>query len=292
MRTFGKVKSFDRTAGTGCVVADSGAQAAFTRDTLKPFGLYAIDEGVALTFELTLERGRLIAAQIYEIAGKGPHPGAATRSDKSLPAPPAEPDEQRITGRVLWYDQVKGFGFIGAKEIAGDVLLHRDALAAIGVDGLATGAVVDCDIFRKIRGLQVRRVHAVLAPDVPLISVPPVMPPWQSGGSIRLVPDRRGRIVIAPPGKLFGDGAWNGPWGFEASHSPFEDAVCKWFSRPKGFGFVRLVEGSEDIFVHMDTLRRCGVRELRLGQHVRVRVEQTEKGLTAVEIELDDEEGA
>lgn len=65
---------------------------------------------------------------------------------------------------------------------------------------------------------------------------------------------------------------------------PWKDGICKWFSRPKGFGFVE-VDGA-DVFVHMDLLRRCGVRELRVGQGVRVEVAETERGLCVVEIEL------
>jgi CspA family cold shock protein len=68
--------------------------------------------------------------------------------------------------------------------------------------------------------------------------------------------------------------------------------VCKWFSRPKGFGFLALVDGSEDIFVHMDTLRRCGLRELRKGQRVRVRLSETDRGPMATEVEPDEDDDA
>ena len=44
--------------------------------------------------------------------------------------------------------------------------------------------------------------------------------------------------------------------------------------------------GIDEAFVHMDTLRRCNVRELRAGQRVRVRVARTDRGLIATEIAI------
>lgn len=70
----------------------------------------------------------------------------------------------------------------------------------------------------------------------------------------------------------------------EALAGPWADAECKWFSRPKGFGFVVLRGDTEEVFVHMDTLRRCNVHELRAGQSVRVRVARTPRGLMVIAI--------
>jgi cold shock CspA family protein len=46
-------------------------------------------------------------------------------------------------------------------------------------------------------------------------------------------------------------------------------------------------EGGQDIFVHMDVLRECGIRALRQGQRVRVQVAHTPKGMAATEVELE-----
>ena len=66
--------------------------------------------------------------------------------------------------------------------------------------------------------------------------------------------------------------------------SGLERAQVKWFNRLRGFGFLTCGEGTPDIFVHMETLRRFGMTELRPGQYVLVRFGPGSKGMMAAEI--------
>jgi CspA family cold shock protein len=68
--------------------------------------------------------------------------------------------------------------------------------------------------------------------------------------------------------------------------SGLEPAVVKWFNRLRGFGFLSRGEGTPDIFVHMETLRRYGIAELRPGEKVLVRFGDGSKGLMAAEVRL------
>ena len=64
----------------------------------------------------------------------------------------------------------------------------------------------------------------------------------------------------------------------------FEIAIVKWFNRVRGFGFLTRGEGTEDIFVHMKTLRHYGIIDLKPGDSLLVRHGLGPKGLIAAEV--------
>ena len=64
-----------------------------------------------------------------------------------------------------------------------------------------------------------------------------------------------------------------------------ETGTVKWFSNPKGYGFITRDMG-EDVFVHYSAIGGDGFRMLEEGQRVEFDLEETEKGLQATNITL------
>lgn len=158
---------------------------------------------------------------------------------------------QEITGQIKWFDLAKGYGFIKpAGGTQGDILLHQTCVRQSGFKAAYEGARVVCEAVQGPKGLQARRLIAL---DNSTAQAPEALPP------------RPGRYVAEPRGPAF-------------------DATVKWFNRGKGYGFVSRGPDTPDVFVHMEILRRSGIRELRQGQRVRVRAGDGPKGELAAEI--------
>ena len=62
-----------------------------------------------------------------------------------------------------------------------------------------------------------------------------------------------------------------------------ETGTVKWFNESRGFGFIGR-EGKDDVFVHHSAIQGEGYKSLSDGQRVEFAVEQSPKGLQAVNV--------
>lgn len=162
---------------------------------------------------------------------------------------------ETLEGRIKWYDNVKGYGFVATDDGRGDVLLHANCLRRSDVPEAPEGAQVVLEVVQGERGRQAVRVvelitETVLTPPDPARTMRPTQ-----------------ILEIADE-----DGEWL-------------PARVKWFDRAKGFGFLNVFGDDADVFVHMETLRASGLPDLMAGEAVATRVIKGPRGKMAADVQ-------
>ena len=56
------------------------------------------------------------------------------------------------------------------------------------------------------------------------------------------------------------------------------NGTVKWFNAEKGYGFITVEGGGQDVFVHYSAISGTGYKSLEEGQRVNFEVEQSPKG--------------
>lgn len=160
-------------------------------------------------------------------------------------------ESERVSGTVKWFDPVKGFGFVIADEGGPDILLHANVLRNFGQSSVADGAMIEIAVQRTERGVQATEVFRI---------EPPV-----AGESAPLADFEEIDRSILDAAEL-------------------EPARVKWFDKAKGFGFANIFGRTEDIFIHIEVLRRSGLADLQPGEALAIRVVDGKRGRMALEV--------
>lgn len=162
----------------------------------------------------------------------------------------SEDEITTVSGHVKWFDPVRGFGFVVSDEGGSDILLHANVLRNFGQSSVADLARVQLSVQKTDRGVQAVEVLEIAPPE---------------GGEGPVLED------LDP---LMG----------EADDLPLEPSRVKWFDKTKGFGFANVFGRPEDVFIHVEVLRRSGLADLMPGEAVGLRVIEGRRGRMAAQV--------
>lgn len=153
-----------------------------------------------------------------------------------------------VHGRVKWFDASKGFGFIVSEDGLGDILLHANVLRNFGQGSVSDNARIVVHVQKTARGHQATEVLEIAPP----------------------TDDER--VPIEDLGESDGDAI---------AALPLEPARVKWFDKVKGFGFANVFGRPEDVFIHIEVLRRSGFADLGPGEAIGLRIIDGKRGRMA-----------
>jgi CspA family cold shock protein len=127
-------------------------------------------------------------------------------------------------------------------------------LAQSGIDAVQPGAALELRVGPGHKGPHVTQVLSV-------------------DSSAAVPPPRRSSFPVATS---------RGP----ADVSVDRVGTVKWFNVKRGYGFIALADGKQDIFVHVSALERSGLTGLNEGQQVVVDIGEGRKGPEAARVRL------
>ncbi|AHA27894.1 cold-shock protein [Candidatus Liberibacter americanus] len=160
-----------------------------------------------------------------------------------------------ISGVVKWFDIIRGFGFISPSDShkhIGDILLHVTCLRRDGYHTISAGDIITSMVQKGECGYQVFKI-------------------------LSMAKSVSRNVLMSPDGEISN----------ETLHMRgILPAVVKWFDRSKKFGFLAVKGIEKDVFIHIETVRKCSLSGIYPKQAVFIRLDNGAKGPTAVEIYL------
>jgi CspA family cold shock protein len=141
------VKWFNATKGYGFVELSDGRGDAFLHlKTLRETGRQTLPSGAKIR---VVARAGSRGAEVVRVVEVDP--GSATeRSPRRSTFDPSAAFD--LTGKVKWFDDTRGFGFVASDDFGRDVFVHSSTLGACDIRGLFEGQAVSMRVVETPKG--------------------------------------------------------------------------------------------------------------------------------------------
>ncbi len=153
------VKWFKADKGYGFVELAGGQGDAFLHvNALHASGHDSVPPGAKLKVQVGAGAKGAQVTRVVEVdASAAPAERAPQRSFGDAPRPPrrAPPDLSSaiaVGGKVKWFDDAKGFGFVASDDGGKDVFVHISILGSAGITHLAEGQAVNMRVVDTPKG--------------------------------------------------------------------------------------------------------------------------------------------
>jgi len=160
-----------------------------------------------------------------------------------------EAQPQLHVGKVKWFSNAKGFGFLTCDDYEDDILLHANTLGKFAGRAIPSGADVE---FVATQGKHGAKATQIVS------------------------------MALAPSEET-------DPMPEEVTEITLQSARVKWFDQAKGYGFANCFGKPGDVFLHAHVVNKVGQWDLHEGEAVTLRVKDTERGMIAVDVRPWDE---
>jgi len=141
------VKWFNATKGYGFVELSDGRGDAFLHlKTLRETGRQTLPSGAKIR---VVARAGSRGAEVVRVVEVDTRSAVERSSRRSTVDASAAFD---LTGKVKWFDEARGFGFIASDDFGRDVFIHSTTLGAAGLRGLVEGQAVSMRVVETPKG--------------------------------------------------------------------------------------------------------------------------------------------
>ena len=152
----------------------------------------------------------------------------------------------KVRGHVKWFDAARGYGFLLVNDGGGDVLLHANVLRNFGRSSVTEDSLFEFELQETDKGRQVTIIHEI----------------QNNITEINLDEQKSSNEKDSLEKDIF-------------------PARVKWFDKSKGFGFANIFQSDEDVFLHVEVLKRYGLSDLQAGEAIAISITDGPRGRMA-----------
>lgn len=159
----GTVKWFNVSKGYGFITLENGGDAFCHASALAELGTTNLPQGASIVCDVQESpRGLQIVAvhQVDTSTATAAPAGRRPRRDFG-DAPQGGPGGATVDGKVKFFNEQKGFGFVVPDDGSGDIYVHASALRRCGIMALEPEQRVRFSTRQGMKGVEVDRIETI-----------------------------------------------------------------------------------------------------------------------------------